>query len=319
MKRIVKALLKRLLRPVLSRYHLILDKCDESRGKLDTYSTAILGVLSVSNPITECPPAHGTLRKIQLAKTKVLFALDRFFKEQGLRYWLHGGTHLGAARHGGFIPWDDDIDIGMMREDFDRFIKIVSAMPQDGKIQYHWWGGIINVKYIENDFVLNAVDVFPFYQYYTRTDIVNWTRLKQRIEKEIHLNFNQPFPLLNSQYHGTPHEIKIMREVIMGGKNPAEEGDVFKVTGKYDIFRYEWIFPLSTMSFEGRQLAVPNNADKTLESQFGDFMMYPPDMYTHHGSISDGLKNNWRNYENLDRFLSVDSSALYELMIGTKK
>ncbi|MDR2782961.1 MAG: LicD family protein [Treponema sp.] len=110
-----------------------------------------------------------------------------------------------------------------------------------------------------------------------------------------------------------------MREVIMEGKNPAEDGDIFKVTGCRNIFRYEWIFPLSIMSFEGRGLPVPNNSDSVLESQYGDFMMYPPDMYSWHGSISDDLRDNWRNYEKLDVFLSMDSNAVYEIMTGAKE
>jgi lipopolysaccharide cholinephosphotransferase len=317
LKRIVKAILKKLLGPVLSRYRLILDKTDNCLDKIDKCSTRIMNVLSICNPITECPPAHGTLRKIQRAKTNVLFAFDRFCKENGLRYWLHGGTHLGAVRHGGFIPWDDDIDVAMMREDFDQLIKIVGGMPQNGKIQYYWNVGFLKIEYIENDFVLDAVDIFPFHQYYKRTSTIAGNQLKNRIEKYIDSTY-YPVPLLKMPYYGTPAEIKTMREIIMEGKNPVKDGDIFKVTG-CNIFRHEWIFPLSTMPFEGKELPVPNNSGSALESQYGDFMMYPPDMYNAHGSISDDLKHNWRNYEKLDVFLSMDSNAIYELMAGAKK
>jgi lipopolysaccharide cholinephosphotransferase len=274
-------------------------------------------VLSIRNPITEYPPARGTLRKIQLAKTNVLFAFDRFCKEKELRYWLHGGSLIGAVRHGGFIPWDDDIDVGMMREDFDQFIKIVGSMPQNGKIQYYWCGGFLKIKYIENDFVLDAVDVFPFHQYHKRTSAVEGNLLKKRIDK-IKYNYHH-VPLPKMPFYGTPSEIKIMREMIMEGKSQAEDGDIFKVTCYRNVFRYEWIFPLSTMSFEGRKLPAPNKPDNALESQYGDFMMYPPDMYSWHGSMSDDLKDNWRNYEKLDVFLSMGSDAVYEFMTGAKE
>lgn len=316
MKRIVKAVLKKILRPVLSRYHLILNKVDELEK---CPISAIMNVLSVCNPITECLPMHGTLRKIQRAKTNVLFAFDRFCKEKGLRYWLHAGSHLGAVRHGGFIPWDDDIDVAMMREDFDRFIKIAGGMPQNGKIQYHWCNGFLKIKYIEKDFVLDAVDIFPFHQYYKRTSAVEGAQLKNRIDKSINSNYSQLFPLLKMPYHGTPSEIKTMRETIMESKNPAEDGDIFEVNAGKHIFRYEWIFPLSTMSFEGMELPVPNNSDNVLESQFGDFMMYPPDMYVSHGSISDELRDNWRNYEKLDVFLSMGANSIYEFMTRAKE
>jgi lipopolysaccharide cholinephosphotransferase len=313
LKRIVKTILKKLLGPVLSRYYLILDKTDKCLDKIDKCSTPIMSVLSICNPITECPPAHGTLRKIQLAKTNVLFAFDRFCKETGLRYWIYSGTHLGAVRHGGFIPWDDDIDVAMMRKDFDQLIKVVGGMPQNGKIQYYWNGGFLKIKYIENDFVLDAVDIFPFHQYYKRTSTVEEKQLKKRIDKYIDLT-NYQVPLLKMPYYGTPSEIKTMREIIMEGNDSAEDGDIFAVNCNKCIFRYEWIFPLKTMPFEERELPVPNNSDNVLESQYGDFMMYPLDMSGGHGSISDDLKNNWRNYEKLDAFLSMDSDAIYKLM-----
>lgn len=60
------------------------------------------------------------LKKIQL---EILDAFDSFCRERGIEYTLAYGTLLGAARHGGYIPWDDDIDVSMLREDYDRLIK----------------------------------------------------------------------------------------------------------------------------------------------------------------------------------------------------
>ena len=54
---------------------------------------------------------------------KILLVVDKVCREHGIRYWLSDGTMLGAVRHGGFIPWDDDADIAMPRPDFQRFIE----------------------------------------------------------------------------------------------------------------------------------------------------------------------------------------------------
>lgn len=60
---------------------------------------------------------HGQLLRI-------LRDIDAVCREHGITYWLDGGTALGARRHGGFIPWDDDVDLGMPREDHERFLRI---------------------------------------------------------------------------------------------------------------------------------------------------------------------------------------------------
>ena len=65
-----------------------------------------------------------TLREIQQTELKILLELDNVCRENDIRLYLCGGTMLGAVRHKGFIPWDDDIDVCMPRPDYCRFLKL---------------------------------------------------------------------------------------------------------------------------------------------------------------------------------------------------
>ncbi len=68
--------------------------------------------------------SRETLRQLQLKELESLVYFDQFCKENELRYYLLGGCVIGAVRHGGFIPWDDDVDIIMPRRDYERMLRL---------------------------------------------------------------------------------------------------------------------------------------------------------------------------------------------------
>ena len=75
---------------------------------------------------------NSILRKLQLTELEILTELDRLCRKHNLRYYIVGGTLIGAVRHGGFIPWDDDIDVSMPRKDFKKLLKISKTELSQG-------------------------------------------------------------------------------------------------------------------------------------------------------------------------------------------
>lgn len=68
------------------------------------------------------------LRRLQLISVDILEELDRVCRLLDIPYFIYAGTAIGAIRHGGFIPWDDDIDVGMLRDDYERFLLEAPAV-----------------------------------------------------------------------------------------------------------------------------------------------------------------------------------------------
>ena len=76
-------------------------------------------------------PDGSLLRRDQLELMKMLDVVAQICKQHDIKWWLSSGTLLGAARHQGFIPWDDDLDIVLMREDYKRLEKILHSLDSD--------------------------------------------------------------------------------------------------------------------------------------------------------------------------------------------
>ena len=99
------------------------------------------------NKAKELTPTQ--FRKMQLTELDMLIEFDRVCRENNINYVLFGGSLLGAVRHKGYIPWDDDADIGMLREDYDAFKKVAHQMNQsicyfqdhDTDSEYRWGYG----------------------------------------------------------------------------------------------------------------------------------------------------------------------------------
>lgn len=123
----------------------------------------------------------GAVKRTWAAQLEVLEEIDRACKLHGITWYMDFGTLLGAVRHGGFVPWDDDIDICMLRADYDRFLEIAAESLPEGyevlsmhgkeEVYYEYWARITNghrlnfdneylKKYHECPYAV-GIDVFP--------------------------------------------------------------------------------------------------------------------------------------------------------------
>lgn len=101
-------------------------------------------------------PEVTQIRELQHLELTILREVDRICRENGLTYYLSEGTLLGAIRHKGFIPWDDDVDISMPREDYEAFLKIAPGVIDATFEVQHWtlvpnyWSVFAKVRLLDN-------------------------------------------------------------------------------------------------------------------------------------------------------------------------
>lgn len=242
-------------------------------------------------------PEGSELRKLQMDLLQILIFFDQFCKENNIEYWLSSGTCLGAIRHEGFIPWDDDVDIEMT---LDNFLKFKSLFKETE---------LYVLQTYDNDLFYTQ----PFPKLRSKNTFV--------CEGEFDKNY---------KYHGAFLDIFIVEEstylvsrlchLLMGGtrriaysiKSKSLSSTILKILkpiNKYivkvlcflskpfnktgilryspgtglskEIRMYNDVFPLSKTIFEGVNLPIPGNVDKYLEKIFGNYMEIPQSIRNH--------------------------------------
>ena len=243
----------------------------------------------------EIPKADGLLREIQLANLSLLKQFNKICKENNLTYWLDFGTLLGAIRHKGFIPWDDDIDIGMPREDYEKMIRIIEATPQ---MYIELSSNYRNKCYATVKHILTNktfIDVFPYDFYNSKTT----TKEKEKLHKYITKIINQlkftPFGIKDNEKLRKKFA-KITKEKILKNKSQTKETifwgiDFPHARWKNRIYDYENIFPIKEQLFEDFNFPCPNDPDFVLKNIYGNYMEIPQNTYPKHTHLQGIDKN----------------------------
>ena len=232
------------------------------------------------------PKARGLNRLAQMMELDILCEIDRVCRKHGLRYWLDYGTLLGAVRHKGFIPWDDDADISMPYEDFVRFKELAPTELGENYVLTAPPGLITNVTHrlfsTSEDQVIDQVkeavgrkkcffqvDIFPVH--YLKEDI-DTERAGKMIKKSIIKKKLRTIKLPDPEAFGD----FVHNELDGPLKADKETSRMFMsldciVQPKPRIMRTKDIFPLREIEFEGKKLLAPHNTEVWLWYVFGEY------------------------------------------------
>lgn len=270
--------------------------------------------------MSNIPETELTLEEIKAIELDMVKYFHELCEKHGLKYYLIGGTLLGAVRHGGFIPWDDDIDVEMPRADYEKLIKIFDEINTRDDIDlvcierrddyYLPFAKLINTRTHLQEEVENAPEIGVFIDILPVDNLSDDYGEATRLFKSV-ARLNDILTVKNLINKKDRSFAK--RLVIFGGKTAlmfcsrknllkaiikksrSYEGDEMTAfvgvvtSGIYgaerEIFPREWFSATEKLKFEDTELNVCSGHINILKNFYGDYMQLPPveKRVTHHG------------------------------------
>ncbi len=266
----------------------------------------------LTTDITKVPKAAGILRLIQEADAILLHIITKLCEQNNLTYWINYGTLLGAVRHKGFIPWDDDLDICMLRDDYEKLIAIIDNLFKGQRFEY----SITDCLRIYYKNTPIQLDIFPLDYYYKNIET-------EKEEKELFKKIGKAKKYIKyyKKRTGIPNfgvknsyeEIKKLRdEIVMENNMPDKNASMFRAietkVWHLSYYKRDWIFPLQRIEFEGKKYFAPNKISTVLFENYGDYMKFPPSMTKLHKDIQKRITPS--TIANIEKFIETYKEVL---------
>jgi len=236
------------------------------------------------------------LRKAQLIMLDMLVEFDAICQKHNLKYWLDSGTLLGAVRHKGFIPWDDDIDVSMPVEDYTRFAELAkSELSEKIFLQTKERDSAFKFDYIK--LRSNRASIVEFHEkdreiaYHQGVFVDIFPMLTLENSQENKMFYEDAFEEIRAcssiSLH-TPNGIdsplkreKLVKAIEKKHQGWGQENTKVIYSGKMpDVaawFDFKEVFPLKKMTFEGLAFSVPHNPDHYLGELYAfNYRELPP-------------------------------------------
>ena len=238
-------------------------------------------------------PEGSTLRRAQLRMLEILKVVDDICTKHGIQYTLDGGTLIGAIRHGGFIPWDDDIDINVTREDLAKLRKILPReLPSHLVYQDYFtdpYYPTLIAKVRERDSYMYEepctdklkekgifIDIIPIEEVPNLAWKAKLDYWYGHCLRGIHHYVDTKDTILSWIVLPFAWGLTALTRLTNKFRRIDQLAHVYGFQA-YGALQKKDYYPIKRMSFEGFQACVPNNPDAVLTALFGDYMQLPPE------------------------------------------
>lgn len=264
------------LRHKLRRWKGFETNYDKLQKELDYIKNLLKFSIGVPSSV---PQTGGFLRAIQLIASDKMKQIDAVMKEAGIDYWLDFGGLLGSVRHGGFIPWDDDLDIAINFDDKKRLMEILQEKGIEFDVS-HGGDGLIRIACMPQS---EGFDKVPSYG--VHIDVFTYKKMTALTQEDVeHINstlktLRQNYATFSSAYHKKVVDFLDGYKTGDGGNLTVliRGCDYIEMKAKTNpVVPIDDIYPLSKTTFEGEIYNAPNRKLDYLADFYGNFMDWPP-------------------------------------------